>query len=118
MPNWEFDVSLGAGIIKNWQLTTSTSTALRFLRYQTKSVVIIDLSVKATDKSIGRTVFGRLKHKPNLKFTKKKIKLIWLKTNPFEIVSGKNVYESDFLGLFPTCFDLNCVVVADNNPRG
>jgi hypothetical protein len=27
--------------------------------------VTIDLSVKATDKSVGRTVFGRLEHKPN-----------------------------------------------------
>jgi hypothetical protein len=31
---------------------------------RTKSVVTTDLSFKATDKSVERTVFGRLEHKP------------------------------------------------------
>jgi hypothetical protein len=40
------------------------STTLSFLRQQNKSVVTINLSVKATDKSVRWTIFGRLKHKP------------------------------------------------------
>jgi hypothetical protein len=41
------------------------STTLSFLNQQTKLVVTTNLPVKATDKSVARTVFGRLEHTPN-----------------------------------------------------
>jgi hypothetical protein len=42
------------------------STTSNFLRQRTKSVETIDYSVKATNKSVRRTVFGRSEHKPNI----------------------------------------------------
>jgi hypothetical protein len=42
-----------------------TETALSVVKTD-KSVIPTNLSVKATDKSIGRTVFGRLEQKPFL----------------------------------------------------
>jgi hypothetical protein len=44
------------------------STTMSFLRQRTKSVVTTDLSVRATDKSVRRTTFGRFDHKPNFPF--------------------------------------------------
>jgi hypothetical protein len=38
---------------------------MRFLRQRTKSVLTTDLSVKATNKSVERTVFSQLEHKLN-----------------------------------------------------
>jgi hypothetical protein len=35
------------------------------LRQRTKSVVTTDFSIRATDKSVRRTTFGRLDQKPN-----------------------------------------------------
>jgi hypothetical protein len=45
------------------------SKPMSFLRQRTKSVETKDFSVKPTDKSVLRTILGRLEHKPNFSGT-------------------------------------------------